>query len=366
MTKPQQTSTNKSTSWLLWGALALSLLWCLLGGLYLLDGRARLLGISANALERMTAADNPLSMLLAFVLPLLLFWSAVLLAVCIAELRSGMRLLSEVATRLARTDTEAQRREELQLQERLLQARQESAELLRSVSEEWRKLSSMLENFHEQGRLLRENSEEVEGILRETAAALPLVMERNLERLAAHLDDSREQIGILIRTRAEQESALSRWLADIAKTGANAPMLPTGNGVNANGADDADDARAREIPGWISAIQSLDVMARLRAMTQDIDAALSKSPSPSMWRKHKQGERGNFTPLDYTPQGLDLYRRLVQTCEQDAAFRERVDACIDGFEELLKSLKTQDQDDCLNSRAGKIHLLLAQVRGRFG
>ena len=353
MTKKQQNISNRPMAWFLWGALALSLLWCLLGGFYLLDGDMK----PANALQRIAAPDNPLLALLAFALPLLLFWSVVLLGVCLAELRAGRKLLSEITARHSRPDTEAQRREELQLQERLLQARQESSVLTRSLIEEWRKLSSLLEGFHEQGRLLRENGEEMEGILREAASALPGILARNLAQLENHLDDSREQIGILIRARAEQEATLSRGLA--------AMLAEIPAAADERMRHPQDSAREGEIPRWISAIQSLDVMARLRAMTPDIDTALRKSPSPSLWRRHRQGERGLFTPQDYTSQGLDLYLQIVRACEQDEAFRGRVDTYIDRFETLLENLQPQDQDTCLDSQAGKIHLLLAQARGRF-
>ena len=190
---------NRTTGGLLAAALALSLLWCLPTGLHLFgDGAA-------------AASDDRLALaLLAFAAPPLLVWVALLLALCLMQMRANAAALSDIATHLARPGAEERR-----LREQLVRARQENAALGQNLRQEWRELRSLLERFHEQGRLLRENGEEMEAILRETAAALPPVMERNLAQLGCYLDDSREQIGMLIRARAEQEAALSRGLAGL-------------------------------------------------------------------------------------------------------------------------------------------------------
>ena len=352
MTEAKDNTPNRTAAGFFLAALALSLLWCLPAAWHLLGG-----DLSAGALHRLASrAGLPLE-LLALAAPLVLLWSAVLLAFCLTELRAGARQLADAAARLSGPGTQAQTQEERRLQEQLLQARQESAALARALGEEWRATAALLERLHEQGRRLRENSEEIEGVLRETAAALPQVMERNLAQLGQHLEDSREQIGILIRLRAEQEAALSRGLAAVREQTRRLREAAAGAPREA--------ARDGEIARWIASLGCLDIVARLGAMTPDIDAALAHSPSPGLWRRRRQGEGGLFSPRDYGPGGLELYRQAVDACGRDKAFRARVDVHLDRFEALLQGLQPDEQDACLASREGRVYLLLAQARGRL-
>ena len=177
-------------AWVLGAAAVVSALWCIAVGVPGGEG-----GSLALALLILAA-------------PVLLLWSAVLLALCLMQLRANAGLLAEISARLPRPAAETE--EEKQLQEQLLQARRESAALANALRQEWRELCGLLARLHEQGGALREKGEEMEGVLRETASALPLILERSLAQLGQHLEDSRQQIGILIRARAELEAALSQ------------------------------------------------------------------------------------------------------------------------------------------------------------
>ena len=347
MTETRRKTPNRTAAAFLWAALALSLLWCLTAAWHLFGG----------GLQQPLAGDGLALRLLALAAPPVLLWSAALLAFCLAELRAGIALLSDIAARLSQSGLQERSEEELRLQQRLEQARRESAAQAAALSREWQAVAALLERFYEQGRLLRENGEEMEGILRETAAALPRVMERNLAQLRQHLDDSREQIGVLIRIRAEQEATLSRGLAAIREQTRRLRQAT-------DGAPEAEAPRDGEIPRWIASLRSLDIVTRLRAMTPDIDAALRRSPPPSLWRR-RRGEGEPFPPEEYGPEGLDLHRRAVRACERDEAFRARVDTHLDRFEALLQGLPPEAQDSCLASREGRIYLLLAQARGRL-
>ena len=178
-------------AWVLVAAAAVSALWCIA---MLVPG-----GSAGGSL--------PLALLI-LAAPVLLLWSAVLLALCLMQLRANAGLLAEISARLPRPAAETE--EEKQLQQQLLQARRESAALASALRQEWRELCGLLARLHEQGGALREKGEEMEGMLRETASALPLILERSLAQLGQHLEDSRQQIGILIRARAELEAALSQ------------------------------------------------------------------------------------------------------------------------------------------------------------
>ena len=177
-------------AWVLAATATVSVLWCIAVGI-------------PNAAD----GNLPLALLL-LAAPVLLLWSAVLLALCLMQLRDNAGLLAEISARLPRPAAETE--EEQQLQAQLLQARRESAALANALRQEWRELCGLLARLHEQGDALREKGEEMEGMLRETASALPLILERSLAQLGQHLEDSRQQIGILIRARAELEAALSQ------------------------------------------------------------------------------------------------------------------------------------------------------------
>lgn len=220
-----------------WIAVALSLAWCLLSALYF---HFRLMTYDDGLKESETVF-----FLLATIAPLLLIWSTVFVMVWLRELSINARLLSEAAWRLnhpdqafvdqARSVSEETRKHILSLdqtlrdmassleqvrgsivagsqglQKSLDKARQESATLSLSLSEEWQNLSAMLDSLCAQSESLRASSDEMGVSLREATSNLTRVLEQSLARLSAHLEDSREQIGILISAQAEQEASLNR------------------------------------------------------------------------------------------------------------------------------------------------------------
>ncbi len=161
-------------------AAALSLLWSGLGLFYLLDGVDGIGGIAAR--------DALPVELLALAAPLLLVWIGVLVIVRLGEVRESALLFSSAVMEA----THFEGGDKLLLEEMV--ARRKDA--LR----EWEK------SLHASG-------EEIETSLRETTSALSRVLERSLERLGTHLDDSREQIEVLLRASNEQEASVSRSMA---------------------------------------------------------------------------------------------------------------------------------------------------------
>lgn len=158
-------------------AVALSLLWSGLGLFYLFDGVD-----SIGAIATREALPVELLVLAA---PLLLVWIGVLVIVRLGEVRDCTLLFS-------RTIAEATHFEDKDS---------------RMVNEIAASRSDALRKWEES---LHSSSEEIERSLREATASLSRVLERSLEHLRAHLDDSREQVGMLLRASSEQEAAASR------------------------------------------------------------------------------------------------------------------------------------------------------------
>ena len=219
-------------------------------------------------------------------------------------------------------------------------------------------------------RAVADSNAESEGVMREIAHALPLVLERNLERLRACLEDSREQIGMLIRLRAEQEATLSQALAEAKEQARRTQELldelrdclqppPPRSPPPAPTAEQTDIQRRLE------ALAAQDILAELKTMSPALDEALAQAPPASLWLRHRHGETGLFSPRHYTADGLNLYLAVVARCQEDAAFRARADAYIEHFAALLELLPEAGQTACLESKIGKIHLLLAQARGHI-
>lgn len=158
-------------------AALLSLLWSVLGLFYLLDG--------VDGIGAIAARDALPVELLALAAPLLLVWIGVLVIVRLGEVRESALLFSNAVAEAMHFEGG----DKLLLEEMV--ARRKDA--LR----EWEKS-------------LHASSEEIEASLREATSALSRVLERSLERLGAHLDDSREQIEMLLRASSEQEAFASR------------------------------------------------------------------------------------------------------------------------------------------------------------
>lgn len=238
---------------------------------------------------------------------------------------------------------------------------------LRAAIEETRRMAASLARA---GIPLRhESGAESEGVMREIAHALPLVLERNLERLRACLEDSREQIGMLIRLRAEQEATLSQALAEAKAQSVRTQELldelreclqpPPSESPPTETPEQGDIQRRLE------ALAAQDILAELKTMSPALDEALAQAPPPELWQRHRHGESGLFSPRHYTAEGLNLYLAVVARCQEDAAFRARADAYVEHFAALLELLPEAGQTACLESKIGKVHLLLAQARGRI-
>ena len=112
------------------------------------------------------------------------------------------------------------------------------------------------------------------------------------------------------------------------------------------------------------------LQAALSDLAGDLDAAMSETEDPSLWRRYLNGDRGVFARKLAKSIGPDTVNRITALYRDNPRFHNAANTYLEEFESLLVRAKESDRDGLLASSlltadTGKIYLAVAYALGRL-